>query len=174
MAHIALLLPSGALGEAMRRDPLARLAARLVRRGARRLDRGPRLGRVAAVPLALTVTSLAASRPRPPGAGPYACRVSTSPAVEVRPPLFERLRDRWAWTAVVANLVGQIVIIVTGGAVRLTGSGLGCSSWPQCEPGEFTPVLHAQSSFHPYVEFGNRMVAPVLRRDRPRRRACWS
>jgi cytochrome c oxidase assembly protein subunit 15 len=88
--------------------------------------------------------------------------VSTSPAVEVRPPLFQRLRDRCAWTAVVANLVGQIVIIVTGGAVRLTSSGLGCSSWPQCEPGEFTPVLHAQSSFHPYVEFGNRMVAPVL------------
>ncbi|WP_034623465.1 heme A synthase [Cellulomonas sp. URHE0023] len=88
--------------------------------------------------------------------------MSTSPTVEARPPLFERLRDRWAWTAVVANLVGQIVIIVTGGAVRLTASGLGCSSWPQCEPGEFTPVLHAQSSFHPYVEFGNRMVAPVL------------
>ncbi|WP_426595423.1 COX15/CtaA family protein [Cellulomonas sp. McL0617] len=88
--------------------------------------------------------------------------MSTSTAVDARPPLFQRVRDRWAWTAVVANLVGQIVIIVTGGAVRLTASGLGCSSWPQCEPGEFTPVEHAQSSFHPYVEFGNRMVAPVL------------
>ena len=88
--------------------------------------------------------------------------MSASPVVETRPSAFERVRDRWVWTAVVANLVGQIVIIVTGGAVRLTSSGLGCSSWPQCEPGEFTPTEHAQSSFHPYVEFGNRTLAPVL------------
>ena len=88
--------------------------------------------------------------------------MSTSPAVEARPSTFDRVRDRWAWTAVVTNLVGQIAIIVTGGAVRLTASGLGCSDWPQCEPGEFTPTLHSESSFHPYVEFGNRTLAPVL------------
>lgn len=62
----------------------------------------------------------------------------------------------------VANLVAQVLIVGTGGAVRLTGSGLGCSTWPQCEPGEFTPVLHEAASFHPFVEFGNRTLTGVL------------
>lgn len=63
---------------------------------------------------------------------------------------------------IVANLIVQIVIIASGGAVRLTGSGLGCSRWPNCAPGEFTPVFHDQSTFHPYVEFGNRMMGAVV------------
>jgi cytochrome c oxidase assembly protein subunit 15 len=58
--------------------------------------------------------------------------------------------------------VGQVLIVVTGGAVRLTGSGLGCSTWPQCEPGSFTPAFHEALSIHPYVEFGNRLVSLVL------------
>jgi len=62
----------------------------------------------------------------------------------------------------VANLVAQIVIIVTGGLVRLTGSGLGCSTWPLCEPGSFTPVFHEASSLHPFIEFGNRTLTGVL------------
>jgi cytochrome c oxidase assembly protein subunit 15 len=88
--------------------------------------------------------------------------VSSSPALDTRPSTLDRLRDRWTWTAVVANLVGQILIIVTGGAVRLTGSGLGCSTWPQCEPGEFTPKFHDATSIHPFIEFGNRTVSVVL------------
>lgn len=63
---------------------------------------------------------------------------------------------------IVANLVVQIVIIATGGAVRLTGSGLGCSSWPNCAPGQFSPTFHGESSFHPYVEWGNRMMGAVV------------
>ena len=96
----------------------------------------------------------------------------TSPSPAAAPPqpttgasgtgTLDRLRARWTWTAVVANLVGQIVIIGTGGAVRLTGSGLGCSTWPQCEPGQFTPQFHAAASFHPFVEFGNRTISGVL------------
>lgn len=62
----------------------------------------------------------------------------------------------------IANLVGQIAIILTGGIVRLTGSGLGCSTWPQCEPGTFTPQFHEAVSYHPYIEFGNRLVTFVL------------
>ncbi len=62
----------------------------------------------------------------------------------------------------VANLVAQIVIVVTGGAVRLTGSGLGCSTWPQCEPGQFTPVRHEASTWHPVIEFGNRTLTGLL------------
>jgi heme a synthase len=70
--------------------------------------------------------------------------------------------DRLTWALAVANLVAQIGIIVTGGAVRLTGSGLGCSSWPMCEPGSFTPVFHEATSIHPYIEFGNRTLTGVL------------
>ncbi len=69
---------------------------------------------------------------------------------------------RWARPALVANLVAQIGIVVTGGLVRLTGSGLGCSTWPQCEPGQFAPELHAATSIHPYIEFGNRTLTGVL------------
>ena len=61
-----------------------------------------------------------------------------------------------------ARVVGQIVIIGTGGAVRLTDSGLGCSTWPNCEPGQFTPAFHQASTIHPYIEFGNRTLAFVL------------
>lgn len=62
----------------------------------------------------------------------------------------------------IANIVAQGGIIVTGAAVRLTDSGLGCSTWPQCEPGEFTPEFHDATSYHPFVEFGNRTMTGVL------------
>jgi cytochrome c oxidase assembly protein subunit 15 len=61
-----------------------------------------------------------------------------------------------------ANLVGQVVIVVTGGAVRLSGSGLGCSTWPECEPGQFTPVRHEATSWHSFIEFGNRTLTGAL------------
>jgi cytochrome c oxidase assembly protein subunit 15 len=66
------------------------------------------------------------------------------------------------WRLAIANLVAQIGIIVTGGLVRVTGSGLGCSDWPYCEPGNFTPVFHEATSYHPYIEFGNRTLTGVL------------
>nr|WP_246012662.1 COX15/CtaA family protein [Myceligenerans xiligouense] len=72
-----------------------------------------------------------------------------------------RLR-RWTPAILWANLISQIGIIVTGGAVRLTGSGLGCSTWPECEPGQFTPAFHEATSLHPYIEFGNRTLTGVL------------
>jgi cytochrome c oxidase assembly protein subunit 15 len=50
------------------------------------------------------------------------------------------------------------LIVVTGGAVRLTGSGLGCSDWPSCSAGHLTPALH----LHGLVEFGNRLVTVVV------------
>lgn len=60
------------------------------------------------------------------------------------------------------NLFAQIGIILSGGAVRLTGSGLGCSTWPNCEPGQFTPELTMASGIHPFVEFGNRTLTGVV------------
>ena len=54
-------------------------------------------------------------------------------------------------------------IVVTGGAVRLTGSGLGCPTWPQCTPGSYTPVPHqAQGQVHSWIEFGNRLLTFLL------------
>ena len=60
-------------------------------------------------------------------------------------------------------LVTQIGIVVTGGAVRLTGSGLGCPTWPECTPGSYTPVPHqAQGTLHSWIEFGNRLLTFLL------------
>ncbi len=62
----------------------------------------------------------------------------------------------------VMNIWTQGGIIVTGGIVRLTDSGLGCSTWPQCEPGTFTPEFTAAAGLHPFIEFGNRLLTFVL------------
>ncbi len=60
----------------------------------------------------------------------------------------------------VANLVANIGIVVTGGAVRLTASGLGCPTWPRCTDKSFTP--HGELEFHSAIEFGNRMLTFAL------------
>ncbi|MEJ5915562.1 COX15/CtaA family protein [Pseudokineococcus sp. 1T1Z-3] len=65
---------------------------------------------------------------------------------------------RWAVVPVVANLVAQVGIVVTGGAVRLTGSGLGCPTWPQCTEGSYTPVYSPEMGLHDDIEFGNRLL----------------
>ncbi len=57
-----------------------------------------------------------------------------------------------------ASAVALYVVVLTGAAVRLTDSGLGCSGWPNCGPGTLTPPM----SFHPLVEFSNRMFTIVL------------
>ena len=56
------------------------------------------------------------------------------------------------------TVVIVVLNIVTGAAVRLTGSGLGCPDWPTCTQHRLTPSL----SLHPAIEFGNRMVVVVL------------
>ena len=57
----------------------------------------------------------------------------------------------------------QSALVVTGGAVRLTGSGLGCPTWPECTPGSYTPVPHqAEPQLNVWIEFGNRLLTFVL------------
>jgi cytochrome c oxidase assembly protein subunit 15 len=57
-------------------------------------------------------------------------------------------------------IVTQGGIAVTGAIVRVTASGLGCPTWPQCFPGSFTPVAVAEvPRIHQAVEFGNRMIS---------------
>ena len=60
-------------------------------------------------------------------------------------------------------LLLQAALVVTGGAVRLTGSGLGCPTWPECTPGSYTPVPHqAEPQLNVWIEFGNRLLTFVL------------
>lgn len=57
----------------------------------------------------------------------------------------------------------QSFIVVTGGAVRLTGSGLGCPTWPECVEGSLTPVSgQIEGQFHSWIEFANRLLTFVL------------
>lgn len=58
-----------------------------------------------------------------------------------------------------AVIVTQGGIAVTGAIVRVTASGLGCPTWPQCFPGSFTPMPHPEvAGLHQAVEFGNRLL----------------
>ena len=66
---------------------------------------------------------------------------------------------RWV---LLTNLVAQVGIVLTGGLVRLTGSGLGCPTWPRCVPGSYTPVAHQAEGYHKQIEFSNRLLTFVV------------
>ncbi|MPY57897.1 COX15/CtaA family protein [Streptomyces spongiae] len=76
------------------------------------------------------------------------------------------IADRWTPTprtvqrAALAALVMSVLIVVTGGAVRLTGSGLGCPTWPKCTNDSLTAT--SAMGVHGAIEFGNRMLTYVL------------
>lgn len=60
----------------------------------------------------------------------------------------------------VLTLVSQILIVVTGGLVRLTESGLGCTDWPHCTPDAFFPV--PEHGIHGYIEYANRVWGAIV------------
>lgn len=62
--------------------------------------------------------------------------------------------------AVWASLVSQMLIVVTGAIVRLTGSGLGCPTWPKCTQDSLTTV--PEQGLHGVIEFGNRLLTFLL------------
>lgn len=69
-----------------------------------------------------------------------------------------RLR-RFALAAIVTN----IGIVITGGAVRITGSGLGCPTWPRCDESSFVPRVAADhTTWQTAIEFGNRLLSFVV------------
>ena len=91
---------------------------------------------------------------------------------------------RWAATSA---LVVSILIVFTGGVVRVTGSGLGCPTWPSCNPDSLAPT--EVMGIHGIIEFANRvfsafMAVPVAwviiaaRLQKPRERSltrlAWS
>jgi cytochrome c oxidase assembly protein subunit 15 len=60
-------------------------------------------------------------------------------------------------------LILQAGLIVTGGAVRITGSGLGCPTWPECTGNSYLPIAgQAEGTLHSWIEFGNRLLTFVL------------
>ncbi|MEV4459964.1 COX15/CtaA family protein [Microbispora sp. NPDC004025] len=70
-------------------------------------------------------------------------------------PTNESMR-RWALAAIVVN----VGITVTGAAVRVTGSGLGCPTWPRCTPDSFVPArIDTHAPLNMAIEFGNRLLA---------------
>ena len=72
------------------------------------------------------------------------------------PRVVTRRAKAFAW----ASLVTEIIIVGTGGSVRLTASGLGCPTWPQCTPGSLIPT--PELGFHAIIEFSNRMMSGVV------------
>lgn len=79
--------------------------------------------------------------------------VATAPSAL---PLSPRTAWTWLRRLAVADLVVNVLIVVTGGAVRLTGSGLGCPTWPRCTDGSFR--VHGSQGVHGAIEFSNRML----------------
>ena len=68
--------------------------------------------------------------------------------------------DRRLRAVAIASLAANVGIVLTGGAVRLTGSGLGCPSWPRCT--ERSYVAHGELGPHGVIEFGNRLLTVVV------------
>ena len=83
-------------------------------------------------------------------------------SVTASSPTVARTAPRWLRAIFIANLVAQIGIVVTGGIVRLTGSGLGCPTWPECVEGSYVPTSRQEEAWHKYVEFGNRLLTFAL------------
>ena len=81
---------------------------------------------------------------------------TNSAPAETTGPGISRLLQVFAWVSFVLNTL----IIATGGAVRLTGSGLGCTDWPLCTPGNLVPT--PEQSYHALIEFGNRTISGPL------------
>ena len=86
-------------------------------------------------------------------------RVAAAPAARVRR-WYDDLTPAAYRRITLLTLASLVAIMVTGAAVRLTDSGLGCSTWPSCEPDSFTP--HSASDVNGMVEFVNRLITGVV------------
>lgn len=69
-------------------------------------------------------------------------------------------RNRVVERLALSTLILQMILVVTGGAVRVTGSGLGCPTWPRCTGGSLTNT--AEQGVHGVIEFGNRALAVLV------------
>jgi cytochrome c oxidase assembly protein subunit 15 len=69
---------------------------------------------------------------------------------------------KWLVAILRILLVFQVGIVLTGGVVRLTGSGLGCPTWPECTGNSYTPIHGQIEGFRSWIEFGNRLLTFAL------------
>ncbi len=69
---------------------------------------------------------------------------------------------KWQRRLALILLLSQAGITVSGSIVRVTGSGLGCDTWPNCQEGSLVPVAGAQPWVHQIIEFGNRLLTFVV------------
>jgi len=83
-------------------------------------------------------------------------------AVLLRLPRRVRLSPETYRQVTLLALVLLSAIIVTGGAVRVTGSGLGCPDWPTCADGNLAPELFRPTTGHATIEFVNRLVTGLV------------
>ena len=67
------------------------------------------------------------------------------------------MREKWLARSTFTLLLLQMTLVITGGLVRLTGSGLGCPTWPKCTADSYRPV-ESQPQLHAWIEFGNRLL----------------
>ncbi|MBD0861516.1 heme A synthase [Gordonia sp. zg691] len=105
-----------------------------------------------------TTSETAPARSSTAPAGADARRALTGPWRFI--PGFGRPTARFVHRWAIALLVSNVGIVATGGAVRVTGSGLGCPTWPRCTDESFVP--HGELGIHGAIEFGNRMLTWVL------------
>src|SRR5665213_3327247 len=82
---------------------------------------------------------------------------STYPDGVTAPPRRVVPGPTFRWFAL-ASFISMIVIVLSGAAVRLTGSGLGCPDWPTCFKGRITSPW----GIHHFIEYGNRMITALL------------
>ncbi|WP_237141423.1 COX15/CtaA family protein [Serinicoccus hydrothermalis] len=74
--------------------------------------------------------------------------------------LMPRTPGAWVRAMAWASLLANSLLVLTGGLVRLTGSGLGCPTWPRCTDASWTNT--PEMGVHGYIEFGNRLLTFVL------------
>lgn len=87
---------------------------------------------------------------------------TSTAALTMDPPQMSGRSPRSIRGIYIANLVAQAGIVVTGAIVRITGSGLGCPTWPECVEGSITPTAQQEEAWQKFVEFGNRLLTFVL------------
>ena len=85
---------------------------------------------------------------------------TSAPLASVRSFLMPTRVNRWVRSLAWASLLANALLIVTGGAVRLTGSGLGCPTWPRCTDESWTNT--PEMGIHGVIEFGNRLLTFLL------------
>lgn len=85
---------------------------------------------------------------------------AAAPILSYVPRQLPRVSGRTVRAVALAAVVANTVIVLTGALVRLTGSGLGCPTWPECGDGRY--VVTGSLGVHGIIEFSNRMLTFVL------------